>query len=127
MGIDMGNITTIIIIGVVIVGIITLISLAIPFILLRSKQKKAQDLLATGVQGEATVLRLDDTGMRINENPRVSLLLEVRAPGNAPYQIVKTVTVEMVRLPQIQPGSVVAVLVDPLQPSNPDRLGLLLK
>jgi hypothetical protein len=51
----------------------------------------------------------------------------VGLPGRAPYQVQKTVTIEMIRLPQVQPGSVVQVLVDPSQPNNPDKVGLLLR
>jgi hypothetical protein len=36
-------------------------------------------------------------------------------------------TVPMIKLPQVQPGLVVAVLADPADPTNPDKVGLLLK
>jgi len=92
-----------------------------------AKQKKVEDLLATGQQGEAVVLGLEDTGTRINDNPRVRLLLEVRIEGYPPYQVEKTMVVPLIRLPQVQVGSTVQVLADPSEPDNPGKIGLLLK
>jgi hypothetical protein len=94
---------------------------------MRKNKQKAEALKATGQQGEATVLQLEDTGTRINDNPRVNLLLEVRIPGYPPYQVRKTVTIPIIRASQIQVGSVVTVLADPTQPTNPDKVGILLR
>ncbi len=109
----------------------TVAAIAVPFIIIRhinqANQKKAEELMATGQQGEATILALQDTGMRINHNPRVIIVMEVRVPGYAPYQVQKTVTVPFINLSQVQPGSVVPVLADPSQPNNPDKVGLLLQ
>ena len=95
--------------------------------LIGSKKKKIETLLATGTQGEATVLSLDDTGMRINEDPRVRIRLEVRIDGHAPYEVEKAMVIPMIRLPQVQPGSTVLVMADPREPDNPDKVGLLLR
>ena len=100
---------------------------AIPMLMRRSNQKKVESIMATGKQGEATILSLEDTGMRINDNPRIKLLLEVRIPGYAPYRIQKTMTMELIRMSQVQVGNVVLVMADPTQPNNPDKLGLLLR
>ena len=108
-------------------GVITVAAIGIPIYLMRSNQKKAQALMASGTPGEATVLQLADTGMRINDNPRISMLLEVRVPGYPAYQIQKTATVPLIRMSQVQVGAVVAVMVDMSQPNNPDKVGLLLK
>jgi hypothetical protein len=83
--------------------------------------------MKVGTQGEATVLALQDTGMFINNNPRVTLQLEIRLPTIAPYQLTKTMTVPLIRLSQVQTGSVVQVMVDMSDPTNPDKVGLLLK
>lgn len=92
-----------------------------------AKQRKIEDLLATGQQGEAVVVGLEDTGMRIGDDPRVRLLLEVRIEGYSPYQVEKTIVVPMIRLPQVQVGSTVEVLADPSEPDNPDKIGVSLK
>jgi len=121
--------TTIIVIVAVIALLIlfTTTLIAVPLWSVRKKKKKAEKLMASGSKGEATILLLEDTGLRINDNPRVNLLLEVRIPSYPPYKVQKTVTIPLVRLSQIQVGSVVAVLADPNQPSNPDMVGILLR
>lgn len=107
--------------------VIAVAAIGIPIYIYRNNQKKAQELIAKGTQGEATILALQDTGMFINNNPRVTLQLEIRMPYGAPYQITKTMTVPLIRLSQIQVGSVVQVMVDMSDPTNPDKVGLLLK
>jgi hypothetical protein len=94
---------------------------------MRNNQKRAQELVEKGTQGEATILSLEDTGMRINDNPRVRVELEVRMPGMSPYRVAKSVTIPLVRLSQVQVGAVVPVMVDMSDPQNPDKIGLLLK
>jgi hypothetical protein len=111
--------------------VITVAAIAVPFIIIRkmneNNQQRAQQLAAVGIKGEATILSLQDTGMRINDNPRVSMVLEVRLPNIPTYQIQKTITVSIVQLAQVSVGAVVGVLVDPSAPNNPDKVGILLK
>ena len=107
--------------------VIVAASIAVRFILMRNNQKRAQELMAVGTQGEATVLALQDTGMFINNNPRVSMLLEIRVGNLAPYQVQKVVTIPIIRLSQIQVGAVVPVMVDMSNPTHPDKVGLLLR
>jgi hypothetical protein len=107
--------------------VVTVAAVGIPLYMMRNNQKKLQNLAATGKQGEATILQMEDTGMRINDDPRVALTMEIRIPGYPPYQIRKTLTLELIRMSQVQPGSVVAVLADPSEPANPDKVGLLLR
>lgn len=102
-------------------------SIGIPIYFMRNNQKRAQELAEKGTQGEATILSLQDTGMRVNDNPRVTLVLEIRMPYGAPYQLTKIMTVPIIRLSQVQTGSVVPVMVDMSDPTNPDKVGLLLK
>ena len=124
-----GAIMTIVIVGISVVFscVVTIAAIGIPIWYFQNQRKKAEALMATGKQGEATILSLQDTGMRINDNPRVKVLLEIRIPGYAPYQIEKTVTVPMIRLSQVQVGATVGIIADPTQPNNPDKVGLLLK
>jgi len=107
--------------------VITAAAIAIPIYFYRNNQKRAQQLATHGTQGEATILALEDTGMYVNNNPRVKLTLEIRMPMYPTYQLTKTVTVPMTRIPQVQTGSVVQVMVDMSDPNNPDNVGLLFK
>ncbi len=107
--------------------VIVAISIAIPVYLIRNNRQKTAELMAKGTQGEATILSLEDTGMRINDDPRVAMVLEIRMPYGAPYQVRKVATIPIIRLSQVQVGSVVSVMVDMSNPTNPDKIGLLLK
>ena len=93
----------------------------------RRGRKKAEALMETGQQGQATVLSLEDTGVLINNNPRVRIGLEVHIEGYQPYRVVKTMTIPMIKISQVQVGSEIAILADPSEPDNPDKVGLLLK
>ena len=125
----MSSTTIIIIVGLVVLIVIisTAAGVAVPLWSLRKNKNKAEALKATGKRGDATVLQLEDTGIRINDNPRLNVLLEVHIPGYPPYQVRKTVAVPLIRTSQIQVGSNVSVLADPSQPSNPDKVGILLR
>lgn len=129
---DIGGMTFVfIVLSVCCSLLMTAAAIAVPFIIIRrmnqASQKKAEALMATGQQGEATILALQDTGMRINDNPRVTIVMEVRIPGYAPYQAQKTVTIPLINLSQVQVGAIIAVMADPTQPNNPDKVGLLLR
>jgi len=107
-----------------------LIPLAITFgilIWIKVKRKRIADLVATGKQGTAVILGLSDTGVRVNDNPRVKLLLDIRIPNYQPYQAQKTVTLPIIYLPQVQTGSTINILADPEQPHDEKRIALLLK
>jgi hypothetical protein len=53
--------------------------------------------------------------------------LEVRMSMYPTYQVTKTMTVPIIRLSQVQTGAVVQVMVDMSDPTNPEKVGLLLK
>lgn len=91
------------------------------------KRKRIADLVATGKQGTAVILELSDTGVTINDDPRVALLLEIHIPNYQPYRARKTVTLPLIYLPQVQTGSTVQILADPEQPHEEKRIALLLK
>ena len=107
--------------------VIVAASIGIPIYIMRNNQKRAEDLMQKGTQGEATILSLQDTGMRINDNPRVTVELEIEVAMRPPYRVTKSVTIPLIRLSQIQVGSKVGVMVDLSDPTNPEKIGLLLK
>lgn len=92
-----------------------------------AKRKRIAELVATGKQGTAVVLELSDTGVTINDDPRVKLRLEIHIPNYQPYQAQKTVTLPLIYLPQVQTGSTINILADPERPEDEKRIALLLK
>lgn len=108
-------------------GVIVAASIGIPIYFYRNNQKRAQELMEKGTQGEAKILSLQDTGMLINHQPRVTMALEINVAMRPPYQVTKTMAVPLIRVSQVQVGSVVQVMVDLSDPTNPDKIGLLFK
>jgi hypothetical protein len=83
-------------------------------------KKKKQRLEAAGVDANAVLVSLQDTGMTVNDNPRVKLTFEVQG-ANGPFQVEAKQTVSRVQIPQ--PGGIYVVRYDPEDPSNFEILG----
>jgi hypothetical protein len=67
----------------------------------RGKKAKAAKLFETGAKGVGTVLTVQDTGMTINDNPRVKMVFQVEPlEGGAPFEARKTSTVSRVEIPR---------------------------
>jgi hypothetical protein len=80
--------------------------------------KQTREILTTGVPAQARILQLGETGMYVNNNPAVDILLEVHPQGRPPYQVQTRMVVSMIRLPAIQPGNIVPVKYDPADPTK---------
>lgn len=79
---------------------------------------QAQQLHASGVLATATVVKIWDTGMTVNDDPVVGFLLEVRPEDRPAYQAQTKMLISRLAIPQIQPGAVVTVRYDPVEPSR---------
>lgn len=79
-------------------------------------------LMASGTPGSARVLTLEGTGTLINHSPQVVLGLEVHpSTGGSPFMTRCTSIVSQLQIPQVQPGCMVPVRFDPM---NPQRIAL---
>jgi hypothetical protein len=66
-----------------------------------NKKKKAENLVATGATGVGTITGVRDTGMTVNDNPRVEMIFRIDPlDGSAPFEASKKATVSRVRIPQ---------------------------
>ncbi|MBI2841279.1 MAG: hypothetical protein HYX75_23415 [Acidobacteria bacterium] len=79
---------------------------------------QARELQKKGVSAEAEILEIWDTGISVNENPVVGLLLEVRPADGRAYQAKTKALVSRVHIPMVQPGLVVPVWLDPADPTR---------
>ena len=85
--------------------------------LFKSKAKKAADLMATGSKGVGTVVQVQDTGMTVNDNPRVKMVFRVEPLDGSPaLDLNKTATVSRVQIPR--QGDRYPVWYDPQDPSK---------
>ena len=62
---------------------------------------KKKDILSSGAQARALITRVDDTGMTINNNPRVKLTLQVQPEGDVPFEVTKKMTVSRLSIPAV--------------------------
>jgi putative oligomerization/nucleic acid binding protein len=62
---------------------------------------KKKDILRTGAQARAVITRVDDTGVTINNNPRIKLTLQVQPDGDLPFEVTKKMTVSRLSIPAI--------------------------
>ena len=69
--------------------------------------------IKNGVTAEATILKVWDTGVSINDNPQVGLLLEVHPLTGTVFQVEAKKVVSRLQTSLIQPGVKAQVLYDP--------------
>lgn len=69
-------------------------------------------LLREGLRGEAQIVELKQTGMYVNDQPRVRLTLRVQAPGVRAFDAEDTYTVPLVALGALSSGGVLQVYLD---------------
>ena len=85
--------------------------------LARRKVERAERLVATGGRGVGTVVEVTDTGITINDNPRVDVRMRVEPTDGSPaFEREKTITVSRVAIPR--PGDRFPVFYDREDPSN---------
>ncbi len=78
----------------------------------------ASDIRANGLPAKGTVLKIWETGVRVNDNPVVGFLLEVHAEGMEPYEAETKALISILWIPQIQPGAILPIAYDPENPSQ---------
>jgi hypothetical protein len=67
----------------------------------KRKREKAQALVETGSRGIGQVLNVQDTGMTMNDNPRVRMTFRIEPiDGSAAFEAEKTSTVSRVQIPR---------------------------
>jgi len=78
----------------------------------------AREIREKGLPAKGTVLKIWETGVRVNDNPVVGFLLEIHAEEVAPYEAETKALISILWIPQIQPGAVLPVKYDPEDPSR---------
>jgi hypothetical protein len=78
--------------------------------------------IKNGITAPAKVLEVWDTGVSINDNPQVGMLLEVTPPGGTPFQAKAKRVVSRLKAALVQPGVTAEVKYDT---QKPQRLQIL--
>jgi hypothetical protein len=113
----MGGTTIIIVISIIITVVVLFFAFRIFSGVMRGA-KQTRELLMTGVPAQARILQLGETGMYVNNQPAVDILMEVQPHDRPPYQVQTRMVVSMIRLASIQPGNIVPVKYDPNDPTK---------
>jgi hypothetical protein len=67
----------------------------------KSKRKQAETLFQTGAKGVGTVVQVQDTGMTVNDNPRVAMTFRIEPlDGEQAFEATKKSTVSRVQIPR---------------------------
>jgi hypothetical protein len=83
-------------------------------------------LQKTGLSGTAKIIEVRDTGVTINNNPQVKLIVEVKNSFGQRYQATMRVLVSRINPFAYQPGMEIPVKIDPKNEQNvvPDFTGV---
>jgi hypothetical protein len=67
----------------------------------KGKKEKAANLMATGQKAVGTVVHVQDTGMTVNDNPRVRMTFRIEPlDGSPPFEAEKKKVVSRVEIPR---------------------------
>jgi hypothetical protein len=83
--------------------------------------------IRNGVTAPAKVLSVSDTGVSVNDNPQVKLLLEVKPRDRAAFQAETKMLVSRLNVSLVQPGISADVIFDPANPVHVQVTNLDLK
>ena len=103
-------------IGQIWIGVAVL--LAIVFLLLGRREANWDRIKQEGIRGQARILSGGQTGTYINEQPVMNLTLRVEAPGVAPYELEKKVTVPLLAIASIGSGRPLPVYLEREKPED---------
>ena len=78
----------------------------------------SSQIRATGSPAKAVVLKIWETGTRVNHSPVIGFELEVHAEGRPPWRATTKALVSILAIPRIQPGMELDVFYDPADPSR---------
>ena len=77
-----------------------------------------RDVLQNGISAQAKIVSVQQTGVRLNDQPQILFDLEIRPPGGAPYRAQTKAVIPIIHIPQFQPGADVPVKIHPTDPAQ---------
>jgi hypothetical protein len=73
----------------------------------------SKKILETGLPAQATILEVRDTGVTVNNDPQIKLILQVNPQTGMPYQVEVKLLISRLETYKFQPGMVLPVKYDP--------------
>ncbi|MBI5814582.1 MAG: hypothetical protein HZB29_03125 [Nitrospinae bacterium] len=97
--------------GVILTVVFTVVVPAIVFFVIYRLIRKNREIVQNGIPGQATILKVWETGMFVNNRPRLGMELEVRPATGAPYRAEAKMVVTFINSAKFQPGAVIPVRI----------------
>jgi hypothetical protein len=106
-----GQLNTIIYLSYGIAALVVVFSIIVVMRLVRGGAQNRR-LLQSGEPATATIVELRDTGVSVNDNPQVELVLDVLPTGRPPFRATTRTMISRLQTSQVQPGMQVLVKFD---------------
>src|SRR5262245_3782257 len=107
----MGTMNMVIYLSYGIAALMVVFAIIVVMRLVRGGARNRQ-LLQTGESATATIVELRDTGVTVNDNPQVELVLDVVPAGRPPFRATARTLISRLQTSQVQPGMQVLVKFD---------------
>ncbi len=82
------------------------------------RRKRTPGTVAGGIQGHATIVGMNQTGLLVNGQPVVDLQLQITSPVHASYVVARRETVPAAMMGRLMSGHPLPVMVDATRPEN---------
>jgi hypothetical protein len=82
-------------------------------IVLAVRSKKTRRVIESGITGTGTLVSVDETGVRVNDQPMLMFHLDIEAPGLPPYRATSRATVPFLAMSSLTQGMKLPVKIDP--------------
>ncbi len=111
-------------VGIIAIPVVLVITAVVMWSVFRSISPRK---IKNGVTAAARVLEVHDTGVSINDNPQVRLVVEVMPKSGSPFRAEVKTLVSRLNAALVQPGVEAIVEYDPLKPTRIQLSSLDLK
>lgn len=102
---ESGNLVSFIVVPIILVASIVVVWRVFRFVVPRR--------IKNGVSAPARVLDARDTGISVNDNPQVALLIEVLPKNGSPFQVEVKTIISRLQFAMLRPGISAKVVYDP--------------
>ncbi len=103
-----------------VLGILILVFVPLGIVFARIRRQYYPDtrILQEGASAEATITRIWQTGVRVNNRFGIGMELDVHRPGYPPYTARTRTLISILDVSRFQAGNVIPIKVDPNKPEH---------
>ena len=101
---------------IIVVPVLMIVGVVVMRMLRGSAQNR--EVLAHGTSAPATIVRVWETGTRLNDQPQIGVVLQVQPADKPAFQAETKMFISYLQAAQLQPGMLVNVRYDPQNPGK---------